>query len=164
MKVLGIESSCDETGVALYERGAGLLANKLFSQVDMHARYGGVVPELASRDHVRKLAPLIREALQEAGLTLDQVDAVAYTSGPGLAGALLVGASLGRSLAWALSVPAIGVHHLEGHLLAPMLQPFHQVRLRHLSNIHLRIRGLRHFWPIGQKPGRISGNRSLTII
>lgn len=121
MKVLGIESSCDETGVAVYDYHAGLLAHQLYSQVEMHAEYGGVVPELASRDHVRKLLPLIRETLSAASLTLDDLDGIAYTSGPGLAGALLVGAATGRSLAWALRLPAIGVHHLEGHLLAPML-------------------------------------------
>ncbi len=121
MKVLGIETSCDETGVALYDYRAGLLAHQLYSQVALHADYGGVVPELASRDHVRKLLPLIRETLGEAALGLGDLDGIAYTSGPGLAGALLVGASTGRALAWALGVPAVGVHHLEGHLLAPML-------------------------------------------
>jgi N6-L-threonylcarbamoyladenine synthase len=121
MKVLGIESSCDETGVALYDHRAGLLAHQLYSQAALHADYGGVVPELASRDHVRKLIPLIRQTLSQAGLTLGDLDGVAYTSGPGLAGALLVGAATGRALAWALGIPALGVHHLEGHLLAPML-------------------------------------------
>ncbi|MEM7206255.1 MAG: tRNA (adenosine(37)-N6)-threonylcarbamoyltransferase complex transferase subunit TsaD [Pseudomonadota bacterium] len=121
MKVLGIESSCDETGIAVYDYHAGLVAHALYSQVDMHAEYGGVVPELASRDHVRKLLPLIRQTMDEADLSLSDLDGVAYTSGPGLAGALLVGAATGRSLAWGLDVPAIGVHHLEGHLLAPML-------------------------------------------
>lgn len=122
MRVLGIETSCDETAVALYDSEQGLLAHRLFSQVAMHAEYGGVVPELAARDHIRKLVPLIRDLLQEAELTLSDVDGVAYTKGPGLAGALLVGASLGQSLAWGLGVPAIGVHHMEGHLLAPMLE------------------------------------------
>ena len=122
MIVLGIETSCDETGVALYDSEKGLLADVLYSQVKMHAEYGGVVPELASRDHVRKLLPLIKEVMQRADLTANQVDAIAYTAGPGLIGALMVGASTGRSLAMAWGVPAIGVHHMEGHLLAPMLE------------------------------------------
>ena len=122
MIVLGIETSCDETGVALYDSEKGLLADVLYSQVKMHAEYGGVVPELASRDHVRKLLPLIKEVMQRADLTASQVDAIAYTAGPGLIGALMVGASTGRSLAMAWGVPAIGVHHMEGHLLAPMLE------------------------------------------
>ncbi|HET6907497.1 MAG TPA: tRNA (adenosine(37)-N6)-threonylcarbamoyltransferase complex transferase subunit TsaD, partial [Rhodanobacteraceae bacterium] len=120
--VLGIESSCDETGVAVYQPGRGLLAHALYSQVDLHAEYGGVVPELASRDHVRKLLPLLHQTLDEAGLSVNDLGGVAYTSGPGLIGALLVGASLARALAWALEVPAIGVHHMEGHLLAPLLE------------------------------------------
>ena len=120
--VLGIESSCDETGVAVYQPGRGLLAHALYSQVDLHAEYGGVVPELASRDHVRKLLPLLHQTLDEAGLSVRDLGGVAYTSGPGLIGALLVGASLARALAWALEVPAIGVHHMEGHLLAPLLE------------------------------------------
>ncbi len=122
MIVLGIETSCDETGVALYDSEKGLLADVLYSQVKMHAEYGGVVPELASRDHVRKLLPLIKEVMQRADLTANQIDAIAYTAGPGLIGALMVGASTGRSLAMAWGVPAIGVHHMEGHLLAPMLE------------------------------------------
>lgn len=122
MRVLGIETSCDETGVAIYDDVAGLLANQLYSQVKLHADYGGVVPELASRDHVRKTVPLIQAALQEAGLQAQDIDAVAYTAGPGLVGALLVGATIGRSLAFAWGVPAIAVHHMEGHLLAPMLE------------------------------------------
>jgi len=120
--VLGIESSCDETGVAVYEPRRGLLAHALYSQVDLHAEYGGVVPELASRDHVRKLLPLLHQTLDEAGLNVGDLGGVAYTSGPGLIGALLVGASLARALAWALEIPAIGVHHMEGHLLAPLLE------------------------------------------
>lgn len=122
MRVLGIETSCDETGIAIYDDAAGLLANQLYSQVKLHADYGGVVPELASRDHVRKTVPLIQAALQEAGLQAKDIDAVAYTAGPGLVGALLVGATIGRSLAFAWDVPAIAVHHMEGHLLAPMLE------------------------------------------
>ncbi|MEI9688867.1 tRNA (adenosine(37)-N6)-threonylcarbamoyltransferase complex transferase subunit TsaD [Kosakonia cowanii] len=122
MRVLGIETSCDETGIAIYDDQKGLLANQLYSQVKLHADYGGVVPELASRDHVRKTVPLIQAAIKEAGLTAKQIDAVAYTAGPGLVGALLVGATIGRSLAFAWDVPAIAVHHMEGHLLAPMLE------------------------------------------
>ena len=126
MRVLGIESSCDETGVAVYDTAlggaAGLRAHAVYSQIDLHAQYGGVVPELASRDHVRKLLPLIRQTLDEAGLKLSDLDGVAYTAGPGLVGALLVGAAVGRSLAWALEVPALAVHHMEGHLLAPLLE------------------------------------------
>ena len=122
MRVLGIETSCDETGIAIYDDEKGLLANQLYSQVKLHADYGGVVPELASRDHVRKTVPLIQAALKEAGLSSTDIVAVAYTAGPGLVGALLVGATVGRSLAFAWDVPAIPVHHMEGHLLAPMLE------------------------------------------
>lgn len=122
MRVLGIETSCDETGVAIYDDEQGLLSHLVYSQVAIHARYGGVVPELASRDHVRKTLPLIRQLLDEAGLQPRSIDGVAFTAGPGLIGALLVGAALGRSLAWAWGVPAIGVHHMEGHLLAPLIE------------------------------------------
>ena len=122
MVVLGIETSCDETGVAIYDTEAGLLADKLYSQVAMHAEYGGVVPELASRDHIRKLLPLLRESLAEADLSMQQLDGIAYTAGPGLIGALMVGASVGRTLAWGLGIPGLAVHHMEGHLLAPMLE------------------------------------------
>ena len=121
MKVLGIETSCDETGVAIYDTEQGLLADQLYSQIAIHAEYGGVVPELASRDHIQKTTPLIRKALAEAKLELSEIDGIAYTTGPGLIGALMVGASIGRSLAWGLGIPAVGVHHMEGHLLAPML-------------------------------------------
>ena len=122
MITLGIESSCDETGLALYCTKRGLLSHALFSQVDLHALYGGVVPELASRDHVRRLVPLTRQVCAEAQIELEDIDAVAYTAGPGLAGALLTGAMMAQGLAWALQRPALGVHHLEGHLLAPMLE------------------------------------------
>ncbi len=122
MLVLGFESSCDETGVALYDTKLGLLSHTLHSQVEMHADYGGVVPELASRDHIRRVLPLTEAALDKAGKKLSDVDAIAYTQGPGLAGALLVGTSIAQSLAFALGVPSIGVHHLEGHLLAPLLE------------------------------------------
>ena len=121
MLTLGIETSCDETGVALYDSQRGLLGQALHSQVAMHERYGGVVPELASRDHIRRIVPLTRQVLQEAGCSLAQVDAIAYTEGPGLAGALLVGAAVGTALGYALGKPTIGVHHLEGHLLSPLL-------------------------------------------
>ncbi|MEA9444584.1 tRNA (adenosine(37)-N6)-threonylcarbamoyltransferase complex transferase subunit TsaD [Candidatus Fukatsuia symbiotica] len=121
-RVLGIETSCDETGIAVYDGEKGLLANQLYSQVKLHADYGGVVPELASRDHVRKTVPLIQAALQEAKLSGKDIDAVAYTAGPGLVGALLVGATVGRALAFAWQVPAVPVHHMEGHLLSPMLE------------------------------------------
>lgn len=122
MRVLGIETSCDETGIAIYDDEVGLLSNQLYSQVKLHADYGGVVPELASRDHVRKTVPLIQAALKEAGLRASDIDGVAYTAGPGLVGALLVGATIGRSLAFSWDVPAVPVHHMEGHLLAPMLE------------------------------------------
>lgn len=121
MIVLGIESSCDETGIALYDGGRGLLAHAVHSQVAMHEDYGGVVPELASRDHIRRLAPLLAQVLDEAGVDKQALDAVAYTAGPGLAGALLVGASFAEGLALALGIPALPVHHLEGHLLSPLL-------------------------------------------
>ena len=122
MRVLGIETSCDETGVAIYDSDRGLLANQLHSQARLHDPYGGVVPELASRDHIRRISPLIRAAMGEAGLASEAIDGVAYTAGPGLAGALLVGASVGRSLAYAWGAPAVGVHHMEAHLLAVMLE------------------------------------------
>lgn len=122
MRILGIETSCDETGVAIYDEQRGLIANQLYTQIALHADYGGVVPELASRDHIRKTAPLIQAALKEANLTAAEIDGVAYTAGPGLVGALLVGATIARSLAYAWNVPALGVHHMEGHLLAPMLE------------------------------------------
>jgi N6-L-threonylcarbamoyladenine synthase len=121
MKVLGIESSCDETGVAIFEPGVGVLAQALHSQISLHAIYGGVVPELASRDHIRLLPCLIRQALAEAGLGVADLDAIAYTAGPGLAGALLVGASVAEAMAFAAGIPALPVHHLEGHLLSPLL-------------------------------------------
>jgi N6-L-threonylcarbamoyladenine synthase len=123
VRVLGIETSCDETGVAVYDGDRGLLAHALYSQAHIHAEYGGVVPEIASRDHVRKLIPLLDECLAEAGCVRADIDGVAYTAGPGLVGALLVGAALGRAIAMALGVPAIAVHHMEGHLLAPLLEP-----------------------------------------
>jgi N6-L-threonylcarbamoyladenine synthase len=122
MRVLGIETSCDETGVAVYDTDSGLLGHRLYSQVRLHAEYGGVVPELASRDHVRKLPHLLMDLLSAVGLESSQLDGIAYTAGPGLIGALLVGSGFGRSLAWSLGVPAVEVHHMEGHLLAPLLE------------------------------------------
>ena len=118
---LGIESSCDETGIALYQTGRGLLAHALYTQAVMHNEYGGVVPELASRDHVHRVLPLVRQVMRDADVTLDQITAIAYTQGPGLGGALLVGASVANALAYALDIPSIGIHHLEGHLLSPLL-------------------------------------------
>ncbi len=122
MLVIGVESSCDETAVALYDSEQGLVGHLVHSQIDLHAAYGGVVPELASRDHIQRLIPLLRQLLNDSGHTLSQIGGVAYTSGPGLAGALLTGAVYARALAWALEVPALAVHHMEGHLLAPMLE------------------------------------------
>jgi N6-L-threonylcarbamoyladenine synthase len=122
MAILGIETSCDETGIAIYGQ-SGLLANKLYSQVEQHAKFGGVVPELASRDHVRKILPLVKEMLLEAKTELADLEAIAYTAGPGLAGALMVGAAFACALGFSLGIPAIPVHHLEGHLLAPLLEP-----------------------------------------
>ncbi|HTV96360.1 MAG TPA: tRNA (adenosine(37)-N6)-threonylcarbamoyltransferase complex transferase subunit TsaD [Steroidobacteraceae bacterium] len=123
MRVIGIESSCDETAVAVYDGAQGVLSHRLHSQIALHQAYGGVVPELASRDHVKRLLPLVREALAAAGSTAAEIDGVAYTAGPGLIGALLVGAGFARSLAYAWGRPAVAVHHLEGHLLAPLLEP-----------------------------------------
>ena len=122
MLILGIETSCDETGIALFDSEKGLLADALYSQIAVHAEYGGVVPELASRDHIRKTLPLVKQVFAEAGISAEDLDGVAYTAGPGLAGALLVGAGIARSLAYGWGIPAIAVHHMEGHLLAPMLE------------------------------------------
>lgn len=126
MKVLGLETSCDETGLAIYDDSmndgkGGIMAQVLYSQIELHATYGGVVPELASRDHIRKLVPLFYELLEQAAIKKEEIDAIAYTKGPGLIGALMTGALFGRTLAYGLSVPAIGIHHMEGHLLAPLL-------------------------------------------
>jgi len=122
MKILGIETSCDDTGVAIYDTEQGLLVNLLYSQIETHQEYGGVVPELAARDHLRKAMPLVDAALKEANFTGKDIDAIAYTKGPGLAGALLAGSAVAKSLSYGWNVPAIGVHHMEGHLLAPMLE------------------------------------------
>lgn len=121
MLVLGIETSCDETGIALFDTERGLLSHTLYSQIAMHSEYGGVVPELASRDHIRRVLPLIQQALRDAQCQLHDIEAIAYTQGPGLAGALLVGASIGAAMSFALNIPALGIHHLEGHLLSPLL-------------------------------------------
>lgn len=122
MYVLGIESSCDETAVAIYHAERGLISHILYSQASTHSEYGGVVPELASRDHIRKLIPLIKQTLHDSGLSPSEINGIAYTAGPGLMGALLVGAATARSLAWTWGIPAIAIHHMEGHLLAPMLE------------------------------------------
>ena len=156
MLILGIETSCDETGVALYDSGRGLLAHALYSQVKLHAEYGGVVPELASRDHVRKTLPLLRDIFQQAGVEPRQVQGVAYTRGPGLIGALLVGAAIGRSLAFAWNVPALGVHHMEGHLLAPMLEaeppefPFVALLVSGGHSLLVRVNGIGRYQILGE--------------
>jgi len=121
MRVIGIETSCDETGIAIYDESRGLLADLLYSQVDLHEEYGGVVPELASRDHIRKALPMIDTAMRESGSNPEDIDAIAYTAGPGLVGALMVGASIAKSLAMAWNIPSLGIHHMEGHLLAAQL-------------------------------------------
>ncbi|MFK8049021.1 MAG: tRNA (adenosine(37)-N6)-threonylcarbamoyltransferase complex transferase subunit TsaD [Halioglobus sp.] len=125
MLVLGLETSCDETGVALYDTQRGLLAHALYSQIEVHREYGGVVPELASRDHVRKILPLIEDTFAQAGCETRELGGIAYTAGPGLVGALMVGATIAKALAWSWSIPVLGVHHMEGHLLAPMLEDEH---------------------------------------
>jgi N6-L-threonylcarbamoyladenine synthase len=154
--ILGIESSCDETGIALYHTERGLLAHTLHSQIALHNEYGGVVPELASRDHVRYALPLIRSALQKADCTLDDLDAIAYTQGPGLSGALLVGASVASSLAYTLDIPTIGVHHLEGHLLSPLLSnpapqfPFVALLVSGGHTQLMRVDGVGHYELLGE--------------
>ncbi|HEX2585286.1 MAG TPA: tRNA (adenosine(37)-N6)-threonylcarbamoyltransferase complex transferase subunit TsaD [Steroidobacteraceae bacterium] len=155
MRVLGIETSCDETAVAVYDSSGGLLAHQLYSQIPLHAGYGGVVPELAARDHVRKLLPLINGALETAKLQKNQLDAVAYTAGPGLIGALLVGAAVARSFAFGIGIPALGVHHLEGHLLAPMLEadspqyPFIALLVSGGHTMLAEVRGLGEYHMLG---------------
>ena len=156
MRVLGIETSCDETGVALYDSEQGLLGDALYSQVALHAEFGGVVPELASRDHVRKTLPLVSQVLAEAGVASTEIDGVAYTAGPGLMGALLVGASIGRSLAFGWNVPAIAVHHMEGHLLAPMLEadppqfPFVALLVSGGHTMLVRVDGIGRYTMLGE--------------
>ena len=163
MRVLGIETSCDETGVAVIDDQRGLLSHELYSQVKLHADYGGVVPELASRDHVRKLVPLIQKALQDADSTPADIDGVAFTQGPGLVGALLVGASVARSLAYAWNVPAVGVHHMEGHLLAPMLDdpkpdfPFIALLVSGGHSMMVNVRGLGQYEVLGESVDDAAG-------
>ncbi|MCL7420714.1 MAG: tRNA (adenosine(37)-N6)-threonylcarbamoyltransferase complex transferase subunit TsaD [Methylobacter sp.] len=156
MYVLGIETSCDETGVAIYHAEHGLCTDLLYSQIEMHSEYGGVVPELASRDHIRKLVPLIKQALQESGLTRKDINGIAYTAGPGLMGALLVGAATARSLAWSWRIPAIAVHHMEGHLLAPMLEekppafPFVALLISGGHTLLVQVEGIGHYRLLGE--------------
>lgn len=163
MRVLGIETSCDETGVAIYDEVSGLLAHKLYSQVKLHADYGGVVPELASRDHVRKLLPLINEAMAEAHCQPKDIDGIAFTKGPGLVGALLVGSSVARSLAYAWKVPAVGVHHMEGHLLAPMLDepapefPFVALLVSGGHSMLVSVKGIGHYEILGESVDDAAG-------
>ncbi|AZG74324.1 tRNA (adenosine(37)-N6)-threonylcarbamoyltransferase complex transferase subunit TsaD [Shewanella livingstonensis] len=163
MRVIGIETSCDETGIAVYDDKLGLLSHVLYSQVKLHADYGGVVPELASRDHVRKIVPLIRQALSQADSRLDDIDGVAYTKGPGLIGALLVGACVGRSLAYAWNKPAIGVHHMEGHLLAPMLEdnapefPFIALLVSGGHSMLVQVEGIGRYQVLGESVDDAAG-------
>lgn len=163
MRVLGIETSCDETGIAIFDTERGLLSHCLYSQVKLHADYGGVVPELASRDHVRKTLPLIEQALAKAELSAQDLDGVAYTMGPGLVGALLVGACIGRSLAYGWKIPAIGVHHMEGHLLAPMLEdnppafPFIALLVSGGHTQLVRVDGIGHYELLGESVDDAAG-------
>ncbi len=156
MKVLAFESSCDDTGVAIFDTEVGLQADRLYSQTALHAQYGGVVPELASRDHIQKTLPLLKAALSDADCSLEEIDGIAYTSGPGLAGALLVGACIGRSLAYSVGVPAIAVHHLEGHLLAPMLStpkpefPFVALLISGGHTLLMSVEGLGQYTLLGE--------------
>ncbi|WP_144210263.1 tRNA (adenosine(37)-N6)-threonylcarbamoyltransferase complex transferase subunit TsaD [Shewanella donghaensis] len=163
MRVLGIETSCDETGIAVYDDEQGLLSHALYSQVKLHADYGGVVPELASRDHVRKIIPLIKQALKDANSTVDDIDGIAYTKGPGLIGALLVGACVGRSLAYSWDKPAIGVHHMEGHLLAPMLEddapafPFLALLVSGGHSMLVQVEGIGRYQVLGESVDDAAG-------
>lgn len=156
MYILGIETSCDETGVAIYHSQQGLLSHLLYSQVDMHSEYGGVVPELASRDHIRKLVPLIKQCLSSSNLSPTDIDGIAYTAGPGLMGALLVGAATARSLAWAWQIPAVAVHHMEGHLLAPMLEanppafPFLALLISGGHTLLVEVKSIGHYTLLGE--------------
>ena len=163
MRVLGIETSCDETGIAIYDDKLGIMAHQLYSQVALHADYGGVVPELASRDHIRKTIPLIEAALLDAGCTKDDIDGVAFTAGPGLMGALLVGATIGRSLAFAWDKPAVAVHHMEGHLLAPMLEehapqfPFVALLVSGGHTLLVRVDGIGRYQILGESVDDAAG-------
>ncbi len=156
MYVLGIETSCDETGIAIYHANKGLLCHHLYSQISMHTEYGGVVPELASRDHIRKLIPLIKQTLNDAKVNKKDLSGIAYTAGPGLMGALLVGATTARSLAWALQIPAIAVHHMEGHLLAPMLEehspsfPFVALLVSGGHTLLIKVEGIGQYMQLGE--------------
>lgn len=156
MYILGIETSCDETGVAIYHPQKAIVADLLYSQVKMHSDYGGVVPELASRDHIRRLAPLIKNCLKKAGLSLADIKGIAYTAGPGLMGALLVGATTARSLAWTLQIPAIAVHHMEGHLLVPMLEdnspefPFVALLVSGGHTLLVEVQGIGYYTILGE--------------
>ncbi|NOU52389.1 tRNA (adenosine(37)-N6)-threonylcarbamoyltransferase complex transferase subunit TsaD [Pseudoalteromonas sp. JBTF-M23] len=163
MRILGIESSCDETGIAIYDDEQGLLAHQLYSQVKVHADYGGVVPELASRDHVRKTIPLIEAAFEQAGCGPESLDGVAYTAGPGLVGALLVGTSIGRSLAFGWNIPAVAVHHMEGHLLAPMLEderpdfPFIALLVSGGHTMMVKVEGIGEYEVLGESVDDAAG-------
>ncbi|MBB3330154.1 N6-L-threonylcarbamoyladenine synthase [Halomonas campaniensis] len=163
MRVLGIETSCDETGVALFDSERGLVADALYSQIAMHAEYGGVVPELASRDHTRRLLPLIQQVLDEAGLARTDLDAIAYTAGPGLVGALMVGAATAHGMARALGIPVLGVHHMEGHLLAPMLEenppafPFVALLVSGGHTQLVEVRGLGRYTLLGESVDDAAG-------
>ena len=156
MYILGIETSCDETGVAIYHSKKGLICHHLYSQVEMHSEYGGIVPELASRDHIRKLIPLIKQTLRDSKLDKNEISGIAYTSGPGLMGALLVGASTARSLAWTWQIPAIAVHHMEGHLLAPMLEkkpptfPFVALLVSGGHTLLIKVEGIGQYTHLGE--------------
>ncbi|MES2141482.1 MAG: tRNA (adenosine(37)-N6)-threonylcarbamoyltransferase complex transferase subunit TsaD [Pseudomonadota bacterium] len=161
--VLGIETSCDETGIAIYDGKKGLLAHSLHSQIALHNQYGGVVPELASRDHILKILPLLQETLKKAQLTLREIDGIAYCAGPGLAGALLVGAALGRSIGWTLKIPTLGVHHMEAHLLAPMLEknppefPFVALLVSGGHTLLARVDGLGRYEILGESVDDAAG-------
>lgn len=163
MIILGIETSCDETGIALYDSERGLLGQALFSQIELHALYGGVVPELASRDHVRRVLPLVRQVLEQAGCEPADINGVAYTAGPGLAGALLVGASTARALAFGWDVPALPVHHMEGHLLAPLLEadgpqfPFVALLVSGGHTLLLEAKALGEYLPLGESVDDAAG-------
>lgn len=163
MRVLGIETSCDETGIAIYDSEHGILAHQLYSQIAVHADYGGVVPELASRDHIRKTIPLVKQVLEDANLTHEQLDGVAFTQGPGLIGALLVGCAIGRSLAYGWNLPAIPVHHMEGHLLAPMLEdnapefPFVALLVSGGHTMLVRVDGIGQYQLLGESVDDAAG-------
>jgi len=163
VRILGIESSCDETGIAIYDDEQGLLAHQLYSQVKVHADYGGVVPELASRDHVRKTLPLIDAAFAQADCTAEDIDGIAYTAGPGLVGALLVGTSIGRSLAYGWNIPAVAVHHMEGHLLAPMLEedvpdfPFIALLVSGGHTMMVKVEGIGQYEVLGESVDDAAG-------